>query len=297
VDSQRLHRIAARQHGLFTRRQAQSAGFSPYQVRRRIQTGEWFTVLGQVLCLPGAQVTPTLRDRAAQLAVPGSVLAGPSAARLWGMPVPDHEPHLYVPRHANSRLAGLRLLHGVPDVRDVGWHGRTAITLRARTVYDCLRLLPALQATALLDRALQQGWIAVADLVDRIQRDTARRDLGKIVRVARGVVDGTRSAAERVTTDLLRRGGIGGWLANQPIHDGRGLIGIGDIVFEAIKLVVELDGRAFHVTPEHFQRDRRRQNRLIAAGWTVLRFTWWDLTERPDDVLAQIRAAVARLAG
>jgi very-short-patch-repair endonuclease len=51
------------------------------------------------------------------------------------------------------------------------------------------------------------------------------------------------------------------------------------------------------VTPEHFQRDRRRQNRLIAAGWTVLRFTWWDLTERPDDVLAQIRAAVARLAG
>jgi very-short-patch-repair endonuclease len=115
--------------------------------------------------------------------------------------------------------------------------------------------------------------------------------------VARGVVDGTRSAAERVTTDLLRRGGIGGWLANQPIHDGRGLIGIGDIVFEAIKLVVELDGRAFHVTPEHFQRDRRRQNRLIAAGWTVLRFTWWDLTERPDDVLAQIRAAVARLAG
>jgi hypothetical protein len=126
------------------------------------------------------------------------------------MPVPDHEPHLYVPRHANSRLAGLRLLHGVPDVRDVGWHGRTAITLRARTVYDCLRLLPALQATALLDRALQQGWIAVADLVDRIQRDTARRDLGKIVRVARGVVDGTRSAAERVTTDLLRRGGIGG---------------------------------------------------------------------------------------
>jgi very-short-patch-repair endonuclease len=38
-------------------------------------------------------------------------------------------------------------------------------------------------------------------------------------------------------------------------------------------LVIEVDGWAYHRTPDRFQRDRERQNRLVAAGWTVLRFT------------------------
>jgi len=74
-----------------------------------------------------------------------------------------------------------------------------------------------------------------------------------------------------------------------------GFIGIGDIVFDILKLVVEVDGWAFHTTPERFQRDRGRQNRLVAAGWTVLRFTWRDLVERPGYVLATIRAMLDRL--
>jgi very-short-patch-repair endonuclease len=61
------------------------------------------------------------------------------------------------------------------------------------------------------------------------------------------------------------------------------------VVFASAKLVVEVDGLAFHVTPERFQRDRQRQNRLVAAGWTVLRFTWMDLTERPSYVVASVR--------
>ncbi|MGV8967955.1 MAG: DUF559 domain-containing protein, partial [Cellulomonas sp.] len=44
-----------------------------------------------------------------------------------------------------------------------------------------------------------------------------------------------------------------------------------------------------------FQSDRTRQNRLVNAGFTVLRFTWQDLTDRPAEVLRQIRAALTRL--
>jgi len=68
------------------------------------------------------------------------------------------------------------------------------------------------------------------------------------------------------------------------------LIGIGDLVFESARLVVEIDGRAYHVTPERFEHDRRRQNRLMAAGWTVLRFTWRDLTERQWYVIGTIES-------
>ena len=70
---------------------------------------------------------------------------------------------------------------------------------------------------------------------------------------------------------------------------------MGDFVFEAERLVIELDGWAFHVTPDQFQHDRHRQNRLVAAGWTVLRFTWRDLTERPAEVIAAITQLLTHL--
>ena len=88
--------------------------------------------------------------------------------------------------------------------------------------------------------------------------------------------------------------GITGWRANAVITDAAGVIGVGDFVLDQARLVIELDGWAFHTSPDRFQRDRRRQNRLVAAGWTVLRFTWRDLTERPGYVIATIRAMPSR---
>ena len=65
------------------------------------------------------------------------------------------------------------------------------------------------------------------------------------------------------------------------------------MLFAAERLVVEIDGLAFHGATR-FQNDRSRQNRIVNAGYTVLRFTWADLTERPDEVVRQIRVALAR---
>ena len=61
----------------------------------------------------------------------------------------------------------------------------------------------------------------------------------------------------------------------------------------ARRIAIEVDGWAWHVDVERFQADRRRQNALVNAGWTVLRFTWHDLTADPERVIAQIRAALA----
>jgi very-short-patch-repair endonuclease len=66
-----------------------------------------------------------------------------------------------------------------------------------------------------------------------------------------------------------------------------------DITFSRQRIAIEIDGRAWHVAPDRFHRDRRRQNALVLAGWTVLRFTWRDLAQRPEQVIAEIRAALA----
>jgi very-short-patch-repair endonuclease len=84
-----------------------------------------------------------------------------------------------------------------------------------------------------------------------------------------------------------------GWSCNYHVTDRFGLIL--DVAFPAIKLAIELDGRAWHVDRDRFQLDRSRQNGLVAAGWTVLRFTWEDVAYRLETVLAEISAAVGQL--
>ena len=61
-----------------------------------------------------------------------------------------------------------------------------------------------------------------------------------------------------------------------------------------MKLILETDGFAFHSDVDDFNNDRKRQNALILAGYLVLRFTWLDLTEYPERVVAQIQCALSR---
>jgi hypothetical protein len=49
-------------------------------------------------------------------------------------------------------------------------------------------------------------------------------------------------------------------------------------------------------SPDRFQADRTRDQRLAAAGYVVLRFTWDDLSNRPDDVIERIRRTMAHRA-
>ena len=56
------------------------------------------------------------------------------------------------------------------------------------------------------------------------------------------------------------------------------------------RLIVELDGFAAHSGRRAMRSDRRRDRRLQLEGWTVLRFTYEDVTETPGDVVAELRA-------
>ncbi len=87
---------------------------------------------------------------------------------------------------------------------------------------------------------------------------------------------------------LLREAGIKGWQANFPA--GPYVI---DVAFPRQRVAIEIDGWAFHSDGEAFQNDRKRQNWLALHGWQVLRFTWLDLTQHPQRVLGEIRAAIS----
>ncbi len=65
-----------------------------------------------------------------------------------------------------------------------------------------------------------------------------------------------------------------------------------DFVWPHARLVVEVDSWSAHGTPRAFQADRAQSNAVQLAGWIILRFTYADVTRRPEVVAAQVRQAL-----
>lgn len=63
-----------------------------------------------------------------------------------------------------------------------------------------------------------------------------------------------------------------------------------DFHWPELGLIVETDGLRYHRTPQQQGRDRARDQALIAAGFTVLRFTHAQVTYEPDHVAETLRA-------
>ena len=66
-----------------------------------------------------------------------------------------------------------------------------------------------------------------------------------------------------------------------------------DLLWREQRLVVEIDGYAFHSSRSSFERDRRKDRELAAKGYRVIRVTWRQLTDEPTAVVATLAAALA----
>ncbi len=65
-----------------------------------------------------------------------------------------------------------------------------------------------------------------------------------------------------------------------------------DFLWPEQGVVVETDGRQTHGTPVAFQRDRRRDQILVASGYRVARVTWTQIRDEPEAVVARIAQAL-----
>jgi len=74
-------------------------------------------------------------------------------------------------------------------------------------------------------------------------------------------------------------------------------VGRVDFAFPEARLAIEVDGYAFHSSRKDWERDRVRQNELVALGWFVLRTTKRQMTERPQDFIALVWRRLATLSG
>ncbi len=99
---------------------------------------------------------------------------------------------------------------------------------------------------------------------------------------------------ESILRLLLLDGGLPTPEVNINIYDVFGVhLARVDLLFRAVKVVVEYDGDQHRTNHAQFARDVQRGSDLAASGYLVLRFTASDVFGRPDYVIATVRAALA----
>ena len=103
------------------------------------------------------------------------------------------------------------------------------------------------------------------------------------------------SASESRLLSFLRDTGVRGARSQIEIFDGDGFVARPDVVFEDVKLAIEVDSWTWHTDKTRRRADARRQNHLERMGWTVLRFFREDIYFDPDYVVAEIRATLLEI--
>ncbi|NDZ93453.1 DUF559 domain-containing protein [Streptomyces sp. SID6673] len=282
--------MLAEHGGVFTSAQAYRCGVSDDQLRRRVLTGEWVRVARGVFRVADRKIDARMRMRIGVLrAGPGAALAG-AAAAWWHTLVTTVPTTVTViaphGRHG-SRIPGATVWHRTLDCDDVTSKDGLAVTAIPLTVLDASVDI----GVRVMDSALLRGKVELEDLLAAQKRNSGRRGSPRARAMVAAMSEGARSEAERRAVALLQRSNVTGWVTNLPVGGY-----ILDLAIPEHKIAIEIDGFAYHSDAEAFQHDRERQNDLIANGWTVLRFTWHDLTTRPQWVLAQIRAAIRQAA-
>lgn len=300
------------QHGLVTPKQLRAVGIGRSVLSRALARGEVRRVRpgvyanGPLAPWPAHAVThlgvaPELVQQvlAALLCLGQDATAGGRTAaclRGWGLLVEPQQEQDVVVAHFRGRakLAGVRVLRRRTvqreQVRPLEDGAPIWVTTAAATVLDCCLLLPYEEAVVVCDSALRSGQVTLEELSAAATRVRGMRGARRVRRVLAGCDPESGSVLESVLRVRMTEDGIDGFATQQVVRDARGRhILRSDFCFAAVRLVVETDGSRWHPDPA---RDQGIDNRLAAAGWRVLRFTWRQVVHDPAAVLALIRAAL-----
>jgi very-short-patch-repair endonuclease len=219
-----------------------------------------------------------------------AVLSHESAAALWGLTAtPSFVVITMIGRKVQAQPQLRQHRVAALDIRDLRHHLGFPVTSPARTLIDCAAT--DLPLDRLLNEARALKLVKDSDIYAAMGRCPQRKGVAALRRLLEIEKETgyTRSKAERRLKAIVKAAGIEWPVFNIPLE------GIHpDAYWPRLKVVVEVDGYGAHGHWAAFQRDRARDNRLVAAGYVVLRFTWHQLTREPVRVVAEIVRTLVR---
>ncbi|MGN6255643.1 MAG: DUF559 domain-containing protein [Solirubrobacterales bacterium] len=229
----------------------------------------------------------------------GAVVSHGTAAALHGLW--DKWPHsidVTVPVQAGRKIDGIRCRRcRYPLDEEITIRHGVHCTTVARTLVDLAGIWGTTSLRRAVGRAafLKQLNVDALDLaIYHAKRRRGMRILSAIAddwRTDDGSLPDVSSDFEALALPQLARMGLPRPETNaRMLLEGEALEV--DFLWEEQRLVVETDGGGTHETPVAFQRDRHRDQLLVAAGYRVMRVTWKQMHGDLEGVVARISRAL-----
>ena len=276
----------------FTVQQAARLGVS----RRALDGRSWRRLLRGVFVHVEVPDTPQLRaDAVALVLPPGSAVAGRTAAWMYGawMPRPGTALPLEVVQSAAApghRVDGVPTLRHVLDPVDLNELRGVPITSPERTCFELMRGRPLPEAVVVADSFLHVEVVTARGLM----RYADERPHWPGVRRIRAAVDlsnpGSASPMETRLRMVIVLAGLPEPAVNVPVHDaGWRFLGRPDLFYFDPGFGIEYDG-SYHGDLDTHRHDLHRENRLLAAGIPLLRYTAGDVYRGQDRIVREVAA-------
>lgn len=291
-------RIAAEQHGLISRGQARAEGLPLKAIEWRVSTGRWSAVQPGVYRPRSAPTSWHQRLMAAVLRGGRDALASHrAAAALWRLDgINERAIEISVPcaRRIRGALVHRRARSDNPRSTELD---RIPATHIERTIIDLAAVVSSDRAGGALDDALRRGLVSVKRMERVLDALSTRGRKGagavRTLLAQRDQLDGlAESRLEASMLQVLRRRRLPLPEAQYRVVEGGRVIARLDFAYPSARIGIETDGYRWHGGRERWARDIRRENRLKLLGWTLLRFSWEDVRERPEVVASQVSAVL-----
>ena len=151
--------------------------------------------------------------------------------------------------------------------------GPVRLALVPRAVADTVRQPTELRdVRAVVADAVQLGRCTVGQLAEELRTGPVKGS-AMFRSVLAEVADGTRSTAEGDLRNVIRTARLPKPLFNPSLYDGDVFLGKPDAWWPDAGVAGEVDSREWHLSPEDWDRTRRRHDRMAAVGIIVLHFS------------------------
>jgi very-short-patch-repair endonuclease len=225
---------------------------------------------------------------------PGAILSHRSAAALWQLiasvralvdvtsPRRSGRSRQSIEAHYSGSLAApdRAVVRGIP------------CTSVARTLLDLAAVVDARTLERACDQAEVLRLFDLRAVNDVLRRAGAHRGAAALRATVAGAAEPafTRTEIEERFLAMCQNANLPRPEVNARIVVDDGTAVEVDFLWRRERLIVETDGRKTHGTRQAFERDRRRDQRLIRHGWRVVRCTWRQVVYEPEELFKTVVA-------
>lgn len=289
-----IEQTAARQCGAFSYEQALEAGGSSQAVYRRVKAHVWVRLLPPLTFRLGSSPPSWHQSLWAAYLWGGrrSAISHRAAGALYGL---EHcapgTVELTIDLHAGHKARGVRVHQARWTSVETRVLDGLRVTAPERTLGDLAGILPPDVVDDVVESALRLGLTTDMRVLERLRRRPGSAALREIL-TARGPGRPRGSTLEGQFLRLVRDAGLPLPIRQHELRvaDDRYFL---DFAYPDRRVAIELDGLEKRTARSAVEKELARQNALVLAGWTMLRFTKSVLVGRPTWVVGCLVRALA----